>query len=179
LRLAPACSVARSGTTRCQRPDCDPTDAWAEEAPYDHERQDAIVPGNSADLDLLKLDRPLAFTSKMAASAPFIGSMTGSPRRLPPMPRATFCSRWRKSSTSKTRPKAPERRFRRSRGSSADRPSGRITSRSRKLYWNKTLKRRVLLAGRWTPYSRPLASASNLGPPPPPRFRKTSCSDRK
>jgi hypothetical protein len=80
--------VARSGTTRCQRPDCDPTDAWAEEAPYDHERQDAIVPGNSADLDLLKLDRPLAFTSKMAASAPFIGSMTGSPRRLPPMPRA-------------------------------------------------------------------------------------------
>jgi hypothetical protein len=35
-------SVARSGTTRCQRPDCDPTDAWAEEAPYDHERQDAM-----------------------------------------------------------------------------------------------------------------------------------------
>ena len=127
--------MARSGTTRCQRPDCDPTDAWAEEAPYDHERQDAIVPGNSADLDLLKLDRPLAFTSKMAASAPFIGSMTGSPTRLPPMPRATFCSRWRKSSTSKTRPKAPERRFRRSRGSPADRPSGRITSRSRRLYW--------------------------------------------
>ena len=74
-----------------------------------------VVPGNSADLDLLKLYRPLAFTSKMAASAPFIGSMTGSPRRLPPMPRATFCSRWRKSSTSKTRPKALERRFRRSR----------------------------------------------------------------
>jgi hypothetical protein len=74
-----------------------------------------VVPGNSADLDLLKLDRPLAFTSKMAASAPFIGSMTGSPTRLPPMPRATFCSRWRKSSTSKTRPKALERRFRRSR----------------------------------------------------------------
>jgi hypothetical protein len=54
------------GTTRCRRPDSDPTDAWAEEPPYDHERQDAVVvPENSADLDLLKPDRPLAYTSKM------------------------------------------------------------------------------------------------------------------
>jgi hypothetical protein len=30
---------------------------------------------------------------------------------------------------------------------------GRITSRSRKLYWNKTLKRRVLLAGRWASWN--------------------------
>jgi len=32
----------------------------------DHDRQDAVVaPENSADLDLLKPDRPVAYTSKM------------------------------------------------------------------------------------------------------------------
>jgi hypothetical protein len=47
--------------------ECDQTDAWAEKPPHNHERQDAVVvPENSADLDLLKSDRPLVYSSKMA-----------------------------------------------------------------------------------------------------------------
>jgi len=47
--------------------ECDQTDAWAEKPPHNHERQDAVVvPENSADLGLLKPDRPPAYSSNMS-----------------------------------------------------------------------------------------------------------------
>jgi hypothetical protein len=50
-----------------ERPDCDPTNAGPKNLLANQERQDTVVVSeNSPGLDLLELDRPLAYTSKMA-----------------------------------------------------------------------------------------------------------------